>query len=578
MYTWPGSADSRDECAERVRDTKFRDTVEVGRSAHHKKSCGSGQIEIPKSATWRCTQEAGAADMSAESASRIAALGSAATMSGALSARLTGRARLFLMLGSLAAVAASTIFWCREVWQTIVQHAGRFDFSQVYATARALSLDPHANIYSPSVIAASEVAGHVLGPPSLLYPYPPFLAIVLVPLAHLSFPAAADIFLYVNIGLWLLCLLIVAAEVRHILSNALVAADDTPAHSATSAWRRAWARLMADPAPLVALAICAPLFSVSRPASRTLGLGQVNFLVLLPLVAIPWLTRHRHQRLVGIAVALATMIKLTPIVLLGYLLLRRRWEAAVSAVVALAILALGCVAFVGPQVALAYPQALANINAADSTQANTESLLGPLTHLLTASHPSWSAFLRIGTYALLAALAAIVGLALWRAGPASRVSARGHDVPRAPAALADSQETAAYAAALCCIVLLSPTAWDHHYVWLLPAAALVISLALRATLIAADGAPRRRAAALFCLALVAAILLDLYLPYGWDTDPAARQVLLLGLPLRPWAQELRPLGGLLVVAVAATFLRLGWAPFAGESAETQELAAAALAQ
>ncbi|MGH2486448.1 MAG: hypothetical protein ACRDHE_10585, partial [Ktedonobacterales bacterium] len=54
---------------------------------------------------------------------------------------------------------------------------------------------------------------------------------------------------------------------------------------------------------------------------------------------------------------------------------------------------------------------------------------------------------------------------------------------------------------------------------------------------------------------LAGVLLDLPLPNGWDTDPTVSGRL-FGLPLRPWFQELRPLGGLLVVALAATLLLL----------------------
>lgn len=449
-------------------------------------------------------------------------------------------ARLTLLIASCAAIIAAFAAYIGTALRATRMHEGRFDFSQVYAAARALSLDPHANIYSPAVITASEVAGRVLAPPSLPYPYPPLLAILLAPLARLPFPTAANVFLYLNLVLWPLCTLIVAVEVRHILGDTL----RLPGASTT---RGIWSRLVADPAPIVALAISASIFFISRPAQWTIGNGQVNYLVLLPLVAVPWLTRRGHERAVGVAVALAAMIKLTPIVLLGYLALRGRWKAFTSAITTLALLTLGCVAVVGPQVILTYPTALLGINAGAAAEAHNESLTGPLSGLLVTAAPSATPIIHLATYAVLAALAGTLAVLLWRA-PHGK-AAQGADARQ-------DSDSLGYAIALCGIVLLSPTAWAHHYVWLLPAAAIVTAHAL-AALLSARGAPAatRRPLLVFSVAVLATVLLNLPLPYGWDTDPALRHTLLFGLPLRPWLEELRPLGGLLVIAVAAALLR-----------------------
>jgi hypothetical protein len=108
----------------------------------------------------------------------------------------------------------------------------------------------------------------------------------------------------------------------------------------------------------------------------------------------------------------------------------------------------------------------------------------------------------------------------------------------------DEIEAVTYGVALCAMVLLSPTAWVHHYVWLLPAAIVALGLAGRRALLASGSRERRRAWGLLALASLATLALGWGLPYGWDTDPHPHQTALAGITLWPGALELRPLGGL----------------------------------
>jgi hypothetical protein len=159
--------------------------------------------------------------------------------------------------------------------------------------------------------------------------------------------------------------------------------------------------------------------------------------------------------------------------------------------------------------------------------------------------PAAAGALRLVQYALLGALALGVGLLL--------VRRRGEIA--GPTDAGWLEEDAAYAAALCLVVLLSPSAWAHHYTWLLPSAFLVVALALRRYLRPRLGdAPPGRGKLAPGAAALGAILLALPLPFGWDTDPAARTTAISGLPLRPLVQELRPLGALALVAVALALL------------------------
>ncbi len=360
------------------------------------------------------------------------------------------------------------------------------------------------------------------------------LAILLIPLAHFSFANAANIFLIINAALWLCCTLFITNEVRLLFGSSLAFAQAPAARG----WRGRAIRLYRDPAPLVALAVTCAIFFISRPALWTLGNGQINFLVLLPLAAIPWLTRHGHERWVGIAVALAIMLKLTPIVLLAYLILRRRWQAAATAVLTLLALAALCAFFIGPTVFAQFPAASLRIGSSDAFEAHNEALFAGFISVIVAAAPSLASVVRAAEYFLLAALASAGAVILWRAAPrASRVDHAG--------------EMAAFSLALCGIVLLSPTAWAHHYVWLSPGSAIVLALTIRAIAAGRLGsAGSRQRLVLLVLSVVAAVFLNLPLPFGWDTNPAIHHTL-FRLELRPWLQELRPLGGLLLACVAA---------------------------
>ena len=448
------------------------------------------------------------------------------------------KARLLLLVAATAVLLISVAGWLVILWRAIAARAGRFDFSHYYAAARAIRLDPHANIYSMTVLSASAAASHVVAPTNVPYLYPPLLALLLIPLTMFPFPVAADIFFVVNVLVWLLSTLLIAREVYLLLGASLAARKDVPASGTL-------ARLLANPTPVVALAICAPLFFLGRPSVSTLGNGQINFAVLLPLACIPWLTRRGSERGVGVAVAVATMLKLTPGVLLLYLLLRRRWRALGAALVSLAVLAGVCLVIVGPHVFFAYPATVLQTGGENSSLAINEALFAPALLALATANPALAPAARICEYVLLGVLGVELGIILWRSRPRGAIHLSADMLRR---------EALAYAIALSAVLLLSPAVWAHHYVWLLPPAAIVLALAVRAVALQSVRTHRRWVALVLLVGgIVAGILLDVPLPNGWDTDPTVSG-LLFGLPLRPWFQELRPLGGLLVVAIAATFL------------------------
>ena len=68
--------------------------------------------------------------------------------------------------------------------------------------------------------------------------------------------------------------------------------------------------------------------------------GQTNLLMLAPLVAGLWLAQRRTPKAdlaAGVLIALATCIKITPLIFIAYMLYRRRWRVSIGALVGLAL-------------------------------------------------------------------------------------------------------------------------------------------------------------------------------------------------------------------------------------------------
>ncbi len=484
------------------------------------------------------------------------------------------RARLALVILATLILIMTFGHWALTVIGFLSSEAGRYDFSSYYAAALALRENLHANIYSAVTMAQAGAQAHTLVNPPLPYTYPPLLAIALSPFTLLSFRVLSRGWLMINAVIWMGVIFVFAAQLRYLLGDTLkrqpraalatsasgAATTTTTTTTTTPARQAPQSPLLVDPTPLVALALAALICLGFAPAYQTIMTGQVNFLVLAPLVVIPALSSGRHERWVGVMVALAALLKITPILLVAYLLLRRRWEAAASALIAMAALSLLCVVIVGPGVFFAaLPQAL-HVGTGDASLNHNEALLAPLAVALGPAGGSLA--FKLGEYGVLGLLALVVGYVIWRApspGPASGLTVADADrFARAEMRAHDEIETLTYGMALCAMVLLSPTAWVHHYVWLLPAAVAALGLAGRRALTAVGSRERLRAWGLLALAAVATLALGWGLPYGWDTDPHPQQTAVAGITLWPGALELRPLGGLALL-VALVILLNGYA-------------------
>lgn len=289
-----------------------------------------------------------------------------------------------------------------------------YDLSFYWSAARHL-LDGEA-IYS-----AAQLAGPYApqGQDGFLYP-PPFaaLSIPLVLLAPQGPQAAA----------WLWSVL--GAAVVVAVALALVRSERLDERFPVLAGRGRWL--------LVAAAL------TFAPVVGELSIGNVH-LLLLGLFTVAWLGIRRVDAhgdwLAGLALGAAALIKVFPGVLLLWLLVTRRYRAALAMVVGAAALTLATLPITGIEPWLQYPAVLANL----SSVTDTTDTIAPTTWL--------GPFLGFGVARWLV-LAAGVALLLWSALRDGRAQ---HDGRAVTAGVARS-----FALALVVAVLVAPNVF-HHY-------------------------------------------------------------------------------------------------------------------
>jgi alpha-1,2-mannosyltransferase len=252
------------------------------------------------------------------------------------------------------------------------------------------------------------------------FTYPTFAALAMLPMAYLPW--------------WLTMTVATAATV--VVTAVLLWRMLAPV-----AVRQGWAAWFA-----VAVALC--LLVAFEPMRETITFGQVN-LLLLGLVAADLLWGlPRGRAWAGVGIGLATAVKLTPGVFIVYLLVTRRFRAAVVAMVTAAAATLFAAAVAPAASREFWTVALWDTDrVGDLAFVSNQSLRGLVARL---DAPGWLWVLLV--------LAVVV---VW----AARV--RG----------ASYASGLALTGVLGCLV--SPVTWVHHLVWLIPALVLLFEAGLR---------------------------------------------------------------------------------------------------
>jgi hypothetical protein len=262
------------------------------------------------------------------------------------------------------------------------------------------------------------------------FTYPPFAAFVLRPVAGVPAVTAG----WLNAAGSLLALAVVLA----VLAAPIAARHGRPLR--------------------LVLAAAVPLALCTEPVRQTLGFGQVNLwlfaLVVLDLVVLG----GSGSRWAGVGVGIATAIKLTPGLFIGYLLVTGQWRAARTATVTTAALTGGAFLLAPAESLRYFGDLLWQTERVGTAAALTnQSLAGLLARV--AGTPSAPA----GWWLALCVLVLVVGLR------------------RARAADAAGDRVTALTLTGLTANLVSPMSWTHHLVFL-PVAVLIL----------ADVAARRR--------------------------------------------------------------------------------------
>ncbi|MFC4145416.1 glycosyltransferase 87 family protein [Micromonospora mangrovi] len=322
------------------------------------------------------------------------------------------------------------------------------------------------------------------------FTYPPFAALVMLPMAYLPWAAAITVS--------------VAATV--VVSVVLLRWLVDPV-----ARRVGWTRWFA-----LAVALC--LAAAFEPMRETVNFGQVNMLLLF-LVAVDLLRLlPAGNRWAGVGIGLATAIKLTPGVFIVYLLVTRRFRAAFTAMGAAAGASLLAAALFPDASREFWTAALWNTDrVGELAFVSNQSLRGVVARL-HPEHPS--------TLAWLVLVLLTLAVWAWRS--------------RAAVAVGDEATGLALTGAMMCLV--SPVTWVHHLVWLIPGLILLVDNGMAAP----AGSRRRRV--LLGAAIVGYAFLISRIVWAWEKDFTGVDgflgsntyvwislALLLGLPIRRWA-------------------------------------------
>ena len=208
-----------------------------------------------------------------------------------------------IVLGSLAVVAAWPATRARERPALLVValgaaaqavgaavlafHRPAVDFTTLWTAARDFTLG--GSLYKPAEVAANHFGA--------VFKVPPFYGMLLLPFSRLEVRTALGIDRAIDVVLYL----------------------------AAAAVLFAWLRARVGTG--VAVAGVAAVLGLMQPAFDTIAYGQIDIVILLlGTLALVAFQRGRHG-LLGLALALATLLKLYPLVLALFLAARREWKS-----------------------------------------------------------------------------------------------------------------------------------------------------------------------------------------------------------------------------------------------------------
>ena len=444
---------------------------------------------------------------------------------------------------------------------------GIYDLSVYYAAALALRDNAHANIYNPDVLrAAASAHGAFLMPVATLYLYPPLLAILTIPLTLMSLTSAAHVWVVCNLLMWLAATALLASLFRSILAPQIDSTSSASLNRGQPAAGRlragmaaviSWAEHVPD-VTVFAFAVTFALSLSNASLEESVVIGQVSLLIFFLLVLAVWLERRGQSEMAGGVLAFAALIKVFPLVLIGYYVLRGNWRLVRGAAICAIVLLIGMTLYVGVPGVLATRAIFSNA-ASSATQYQNESLarlpfwLGILAGRELHHVALYSGYLLI-VAVLIAFMAGVAFLTL------SSRRRSGMQANRVMAAHRVSDDALGYAWALATMVLVSPVTWEHHLAWLLPACLFSMGYTLRLLSGEWRQDPGRFKVGLMVLGLliIGYVFVSNDLPFGYDglVPLSPGPYIIHNIPIRPFFMIERPIGGLLIwLASGILYLR-----------------------
>jgi alpha-1,2-mannosyltransferase len=311
--------------------------------------------------------------------------------------------------------------------------------------------------------------GPIGAPYDLRATYPPFAALMFVPLTLLPLGLCQVLVSTLNLGL-------IAVAAR--LTATMLTRDG-----------------LRVPPPIVPVVVAAGIWL--EPVSTSLHYGQINLLILV--LVLGDFARADGARGRGVALGLATALKVTPAFFVVYLVLTRRFRFATTAVATFALSVVGsAVLLPGTTLRFWTSTLFETSRVGDAMSSQNQSLHGFLTRLV--DRPD------VGTLGLVVTVAATVfGLACSVVGFRRRGEIWG------------------VCAAAVTALLISPISWSHHWVWCVPVAVLFATVAHEVDM------PQRVWLALPFAAFYAYGDVSSPLKHSQDPDLTARHQLAAGL-------------------------------------------------
>ncbi len=204
---------------------------------------------------------------------------------------------------------------------------------------------------------------------------------------------------------------------------------------------------------LVWIVLAAGLGLISHPLCYDSQLGNISAMLLLGYVAAYWFDGSGRSVLAGAVLGCCLVLKPTPVPLLLFFILRRRWVTSIACAATVALLIIASVSFYGWQMHQRWAELMGYYAGHSFCNWNTQAILSGLLRFDVANAAEirlWNAQAISTWVKWTQGIAVLVMLAAWLA-----TARRWHDERAAPAA---------YGAGLLLVTVMGPFAWTHYFV------------------------------------------------------------------------------------------------------------------